>query len=1025
MLLIRRLSFVLGGCLGGALASAAPAESAWVMRTWQSDDGLPNNNVTDVAQTADGYLWVATPAQLARFDGVQFEGFWPKQIIPQFDRKITALLPTKEGGLWLGMNHGPLLYLHEGTVKIVTDAVQELNAAAILEDVEGAVWVDYRGGGAGIVGGILLRAKDGKVVQLPASTGGGNSRSLACDQAGRVWLARDGQVGWFRGDEFVSEVRLPGRMTRLAGAAAGGLWLCSGSQLFKYETPGGLKEVGALPPESAGAQPTVLEEDRRGAVWIGTAANGLFRYAAGRMEAVPTSHPEILCLREDREGNLWVGTGGGGLDRVQPRSIALEGVEAGLPAVDVRSLCEDAGGVLWAATEDGALAWRKDGRWSPVNADVAWSGGAVSVLAAEPGGAVWMGTQGRRLYRWQNGSVDSWEKNDGLVSRVISSLLVTRGGDLWIGGNAPEALQRLRAGQLETIPLPPDVRVIRAMAEDAAGTIWVGTSKGLLLRVQGNQVEDRAVPLSGADRSIRCLQATPDGSVWIGYAGWGLGRLKEGRLARLTSEQGLCDDQVSQIVADQDWLWIGADHGIFKVRQQEFEDVVAGRAARLHPVRYGSSDGLPSLQANFGATPGSLRSRDGRLWLPMRTGLAVADPHQVRQDLAPPVVWLKRVVVDDRLLAFYGGAVPVGQMIDLRRPPEPVRLPPGHRRLEFEFTVLSFAAPENVSFQYRLDGLDDRWIEHAATRTVSYSRLPAGDYTFRVKASNRDGVWNETGAAFAFTVAPFLWQTWWFRLGAVTGFTAAVIALARYISFRRLRRRLQVLEQQSALDRERARIAKDIHDDVGASLTHVALLSGLAQRDRAEPDRVREHVGQIAAAARSVTDSLDEIVWAVNPRNDTLPHLVNYLAKYARELLTAADLRCVLELPERPPERALSAEVRHNLFLGVKEALNNAVRHAHATTVTLTIAPAEAALTVEVRDDGRGFDRPPDDEGADGLRNLRQRLAAIGGECRIESRIGGGTSVQLVWPWPAADSRSPMAGRGSAVKLEGSNPIEQ
>ncbi len=1008
---VRRLALVGGGCLIGALASTASAESSWVMRTWQSDDGLPNNNVTDIAQTVDGYLWIATPAQLARFDGAQFEGFWPKQIIPRFDRKITALLPSKEGGLWLGMNHGPLLYLHEGTVKIVTDAMQDLNAAAILKDGDGAVWVDYRGGRAGVIGGILLRVKDGKAVQLPSSTGGGDSRSLARDKQGRVWLARDGQVGWFRGDDFVDAVRLPSRITRLTEASTGGLWICSGAYLFQYEARTGLKECGALPPEYANAQPTVLLEDRSGAVWIGTSTSGLFRYAAGRVEAVPTSHPEILCLREDREGNLWVGTGGGGLDRLQPRSIALEGAAAGLPFVDVRSLCEDADGVLWAATENGALAWRINGHWTSSAPGVTWPGGAATAIVADHAGAVWIGTQERRLYRWQNGHFDSWEKKDGLVSRVTCSLLISKTGDLWIGGIAPEGLQRLRAGRLETIPLPPDVRVVRAMAEDAAGTIWVGTSKGMLLRVQGNQVADQAVALAGADLSIRCLRATPDGSLWIGYAGWGLGRLKHGRLSRITSARGLCDDQVSEIIADHGWLWIGADHGIFKVRQQEFDDVVAGRAARLHPIRYGSSDGLPSLQANFGNTPGSLRSRDGRLWLPMRTGLAVADPHQVRQDLAPPVVWMKRVVMDDRLLAFYGGAAPVENMIDLRQPKSTLRLPPDHRRLEFEFTVLSFAAPENVSFQYRLDGLDEHWIENAATRMVSYSRLPAGDYTFRVKASNRDGVWNETGAALAFTVEPFLWQTWWFRLAVVTGFTAAVIALARYISFRRLRRKLQALERRAALDQERARIAKDIHDDVGASLTHVTLLSRLAQRDSTEPAMVREHVGQIATAARSVTDSLDEIVWAINPRNDTLPHLVNYLAKYARDFLTAADLRCELDLPESPPARVLSADVRHNLFLGVKEALNNAVRHSQASAVKLAIANSATALTVEVSDNGRGFGQPPDDDCADGLRNIRQRLAAIGGECRIESRVGTGTRVTLVLPWPTPDPSRPATAR--------------
>lgn len=991
-----------------AIASALAAESSWVLRTWQSDDGLPNNNVTDIAETSDGFLWIATPAQLARFDGVQFENFGPKRITPQFDRKITALLPGEDGGLWLGMNHGPLLYLHDGKVQIVTEAMEDMNAASIVEDGDGAEWIDYRGGKPGIVGGILLRVKDGKAAMVPTSAGGGDSRSLARDNQGQIWLGRDAQLSRFRVDRFEDVVRLPDRNSRLAAASAGGLWICSGSQLLHYGDRDGLKTLGAL-PTSANSQPTVLLEDRRGALWIGTSTGGLFRFAGGHVESVPTSHPEILCLREDREGNLWVGTGGGGLDRLQPRSIVLEGAESGLPLVDIRSLCEDASGNLWAATENGTLLRRIDGRWNAMEANTDWPGGSAAAVTADASGAVWIGTQDRHVYRWKSGHFETWEKKDGLVSRVTCSLLIDRAGDLWIGGIAPESLQRLRAGKLESIPLPPDVRVTRAMAEDANGTIWLGTSKGVLLRVEGQRATDMAPSLSGADRSIRCLRSTADGSLWIGYAGWGLGRIKDGRWSRLTSAQGLADDQISQIVPDQGWLWIGADHGIFKVRQQEFDDVVAGRAARLHPIRYGPSDGLPSLQANFGSTPGALRSRDGRIWLPMRTGLAVVNPRQVRQELAPPVVWLKHVVVDDRLVASYGGAAPLDDIVDLRHPNSTLRLPPDHRRLEFEFTVLSLAAPENVSFQYRLDGLDDRWIENAATRTVSYSRLPAGHYRFRVQASNRDGVLSETAAVLAFTVQPFFWQTWWFRLGAVTGFTAAILAFARYISFRRLRRKLQALERQAALDQERARIAQDIHDDVGGSLTHVTLLSRLAQRDCAEPEKVRAHVGEIAAATRSVTDALDEIVWAINPRNDTLPHLIDYLSKYAREFLRAADIKCVLDLPASRPAIVFSADVRHNVFLGVKEALNNAVRHAQAKTVKLTIACSDSALAIEIEDDGRGFDRVAHEEGADGLLNIRQRFAAIGGESRIESRVGGGTQVRLILPWPRSDPALPNA----------------
>lgn len=983
------------------LPSVCPADiedPAWVTRTWQSDEGLPNNTVTDIAQTADGYLWVATPTQLARFDGVLFEGFGPKRIVPAYDRKIGALLAEPEGGLWLGMNHGPLLHLRAGQVRVVTDEVHDFNATAIVAGKDGTVWIDYHGGSGSAVGGILYRVRDGQAAPVPSSSGGGESRSLACDRDGTVWLARDRQLSAFQAEEFRAIATLPARMGRIAAAREGGLWVCAGAALYRYTSVAGLQVCGAFASERATLNPTALFEDSHGAVWIGTAENGLYRWQSGRFTHVATSHPNILCLREDREANVWVGTAGGGLIRVDPRVITLETKEFGLPFAEVRSLSADGDGTLWAATETGQLAVRRGGLWSPVAPVAEAAGKTFTCVAADPSGAVWAGTQQRALFRLDRAGAHAWQRADGLQSRVVYALLVSRTGDVWIGGNAPESLQRLHQGELQTIALPAGVRQIRALAEDASGTIWAGSANGMLLRVEDGQAVDEAPRLGDGDRSIRCLQATADGSLWIGYAGWGLGRLKNGRLTRLTSEQGLYDDQISQIEADdRGWLWLGADHGIFRIRIGEFEEVAADRAHRLHAIRYGASEGLPSLQANFGSSPGTVRTHDGRIWLPMVTALAVVDPRQVRNDLEPPDVLLKRVVLDEQTVAFYGGPVPVENGIDLRLAGGTLPLPPDHRRLNFEFTALNFAAPENVVFQYRLDGLDDRWIEGASQRTVSYSRLPAGHYVFRVRVRDSSGRWNERESTLALTVRPFFWQTWWFRLALLALFTVTVVASVRYVSLRRLHRRLQALEQQAALDRERARIAQDIHDDVGASLTQVTLLSGLARRDREAPDKVGDHVEQIATAVRHATDSLDEIVWAVNPRNDTVPHLLNYLGKYAVEFVRTAGIKCTADLPALPPPHVLSAEVRHNVFLVAKEALHNAVRHARAREIRLGVTCDAETVAIAIEDDGRGFFESRDDAGGDGLRNMRERMRAIGGACEIRTAVGAGTRVCLTF----------------------------
>jgi signal transduction histidine kinase len=322
--------------------------------------------------------------------------------------------------------------------------------------------------------------------------------------------------------------------------------------------------------------------------------------------------------------------------------------------------------------------------------------------------------------------------------------------------------------------------------------------------------------------------------------------------------------------------------------------------------------------------------------------------------------------------------------------------------LEFDFTAFHFSAPENIHFRYQLTGFDTNWID-AMGRDATYSRLTAGEYQFRVEASVGDGPWSNAPATLDFIVIPFFWQTWWFRIGVVLLFTLSLVAIVRYVSYRRLSSKLRNIEEQAAVERERGRIARDIHDDLGNRLTEIQLLTGLAQRNREIPKNAAAHIHEISSAARQATDALDEIVWAINPRNDTLPHLINYLGQFATDYLRTAGIHCRVDLPENPPTKPVSAEVRHNLFLAIKESLNNIVRHANATEVLMRILATDKSLSVVVEDNGRGFNGEAKSSGADGLENMRQRITEIGGQFEIESKPGAGTSISFKGRWLAEE----------------------
>jgi signal transduction histidine kinase len=300
-----------------------------------------------------------------------------------------------------------------------------------------------------------------------------------------------------------------------------------------------------------------------------------------------------------------------------------------------------------------------------------------------------------------------------------------------------------------------------------------------------------------------------------------------------------------------------------------------------------------------------------------------------------------------------------------------------------------------MRFRHRLEGLEMQWNEAGSARIAPYSYLPPGDYTFQVTACNNDGVWSETGARVSFRLLPHFWQTWWFRAGSLGG--ASVLLAAGAVTFlrRRHRRKLDLIERQRAVDRERMRIAQDIHDDLGANLTRISLLSQSALGRLKGEAPAASDIQRIHQTAHDLTRALDEIVWAVNPRHDTLSSLVNYLTNYVEETLEPAGMRLSLDMPLSLPAWPLKVEVRHNLFLAAKEALNNVLKHAQATELRMSLKLADHGFTLELADNGCGF--AVSTEG-NGLGNMRHRMRDIGGDCQITSAPAQGTRIRFTVP---------------------------
>ncbi len=968
--------------LAGLPARSSP-NSDWFTRVWQIDDGLLDNDINSIVQGPNNYLWLVTPEGVMQFDGVNFTPF---MVEDNGSARVRKILCGRTGVIWMACDNGKIIGINRDFSTILLDASKLPPHAplAMASDRGGTLWLGYPDA--------IYRVQNGQITKLTAKDGvpPGMFRSLTSDGVGNIWLAEGSRISYFRDGTFQNIATVDG-LQGMAATDTNALWLVAGADLYFCNTNGHLRDCGAF-QNTSDVRGVVLLDDQSGAVWIGTSGNGLFRYYQSNFERMDTSHSFILSLAKDHEGNIWVGTGGGGLDRITPCGIRLEGREDSPIPSQIQSICQDDKGVLWGATENGMLLSLSDGVWKPVFTNAPFAGKATCVAANHSG--IWVGTRHDVLLKIIGTNFVTWQTN--FAKGLINGLLPSPNGDLWIVGI--DAVQHLHRKRLSTIKLPRQVQRIYAIGRDVSGSVWVGADN-LLLRFDGTNMFNVLTRLDPG-RTICCLCGTSDGSLWIGSSGGGLMRFKNGRLDQIGLDQGLVSDYISQIVADNHgWLWVASKHGIFKLQQREVERAMEDHSIVLRPITYGKNEGLISQEAVFSIAtpfilPHAILSSDGHVWMLMRTGVVVADPDILSESLTAPPILLTEVAMDGQIVVSRLGAAS-GQFASRSKAADgPLRIPPSHRHLEFDFTAFHFKAPENLHFRYQLMGYDSDWINAGNERSAAYSRLATGDYQFRVEACVSDGPWSNPAAVINFTVVSFFWQTWWFRVGVVLLFTFCVFIIARYISIQRIKAHMRLLERRAELDKERTRIARDLHDDLGCSLNKMALSLDMMQKPNLENGEIQHFSTMIRSAAQSV----DEIIWTINPRNDTLRYVIDYISQSAVEFLHAADILCVIELPDNIPNQMVSPEVRHNLLLVVKEALNNIARHARATEVRLNIVVSQNHIAIAIEDNGCGFENAPDNASSDGLRNMRERMEEISGEFRLESRPGAGTRIVIHYP---------------------------
>jgi signal transduction histidine kinase/ligand-binding sensor domain-containing protein len=981
-------------------------------KTWNTESGLPQNSIQAIAQTRDGYIWIATRDGLARFDGIRFKIFQNANTPELPGNRLWHLFVDYAGRLWIFGESGDRLGLYEnGSFRSFTKGVEF--------DFEGVpeYWSEERStvftsGGTDFVYG------DGAFMRRPASRG---PRKIGVDPGGTIWI-----------DDGAALYSIRGRTVETHPSdSANPLSLGQTVPVNPY----------VLYPDLV---PNLGRNVSRGHVRLGSAywfchlidgQRFLVRFNDGKLDVSPVkTAPDIVQIASDGSGKLWIADINTGLILLRPSALAepnLEGLQVerigtanGLASDAVTAIFVDRDNNLWFGGPKGLQLLKADPVIKVISKKDGLPSDNIYAVIEDMDGSIVFGAWNHWLVRYRNGTVETHDLT------FVTALDFDRQGRLLVGNNTEV---RIRDGSQFNIPELEgferdasgvnEVGEISFVSEDRSGTLWIGGSQGLVTHANGivkrfktsdglpseNAVaflETRSGQIfigttSGLARFdgerfsaltqagglpgvfVRTLYEDGEGTIWIGTYDKGLYRFKNGEFKNVSSEHGLFSNGVFCILEDDEgWFWMNSNQGIYRVPKSELNDLADGRLSTVTSSSYGPEDGLLNVEGNGGKQPAGLRSSDGRLWFPTAGGLAVIDPKRVHRDERRPDVLLEEVKIDQKY------ALPQNGKLELL---------PDQRALEINYTGISFSAPDRLQFKYRLEVLEDAWTEAGTRRTAYFSHLPYGEYTFRVIAANRDGVWNNEGAALSIVINRPFYRTNWFYVLAVF-LVAGIAGLIYYSRMSQLQkiasaREAYARELIEAQERERSRIAMELHDSLGQSLVVIRNRALLGISKGKDDGAMLEQLQEISDASATALQETREIAHTLHPYQIEALGLTTALHSLIDKYANSSEIEFKVDIDEQ------IIDVQHDMAIAIyriaQEWLTNVAKHSSADKISVALHSEGTKLALGITDNGVGFDPQTVKKGL-GLKGIEERARMIGGDLDIESNPGSGSSLKLI-----------------------------
>ncbi len=938
-------------------------------------EGLSNNRVLSIGEDKYGNIWVGTENGVNRYDGVSFTWFTEKEGLS--NNFVYSILKDKSGNLCFGTDGGISKYDGKSFTNFtVKEGLSDNHVRSITEDRGGNLWIGTLGGG--------VNKFDGK-----SFTRFGEKEGLSNDVVG----IREDKRGnlWF-------------------GTAGGGVSKYDGKNFTAFTDKEGLSDNNVL---------SILE-DKSGNLWFGTLSGGVNKYSGKNFTHFTVSEGlssnNIRCILEDKSGNLWVGTDGG-MNKYNGKSFTHFTKKEGLGSNAVLSCLEDSKGCLWIGTL-GAGVDKYDGkRFTHFTEQEGLIDNNVVSILEDKKGDLWFATfRGMSNYNGKTFTNFAWTK--GLSNHSYYRTAEDKKGNLWFGSPTGGGAVRYDGKSFTRFTEREGLsnNFVRSIFDDKSGNLWFATLDGIS-EYDGQRFTYYTEKEGLSNNDVWCINADKSGDLWFGTA-VGLNRLKkENRTLIKTRANKTASNLLSS--------------GLF------FES-------------YTYDDGFLGIGVNAGKT--ICEASDGTIWIGASDRLTAFHPGDETPDTTVPNVQLTGLTlfnekipwqnlmrsytkdhhgqgVGDTSIVLSNGV----RVLDLRFDgvskwyalPEQLSLLYNNNNLTFEFVGITMRSPKKVKYQYKLEGHDKNWSAISNRTEAPYGNLPYGKYTFKVKAMNGQGYWSKE-FDYSFIIRPPWWLTW---PAYVTYILIFIVALWSFIKWRerKLRNEKVMLEEKVAVRtdelqkekekvedtlaqlktlqdqliekekiNERLRISRELHDDVGSTLSGIVLYSHLAedQVQAQQTGEVKNSLNKIQHSANDMVSRLNDIVWAVNPDHNSLKKLVQKLEEYATEMAMVKNIKVQVNIPESIAALKLPVEILHNIYLLFKEAINNSVKYSNASSLELSVRHLNHLMEFILRDNGEGFDMVTIKKG-NGIMNMQKRAEEIGGEFCIKSSISGGTTVSL------------------------------